>query len=71
MKKIVIVFIMILLFAISGVIQSSFATNLTLPNTPVQIYFSPNGGATKAIIKEIDNAKVREYSLFSSTKQVL
>jgi len=37
---------------------------------PVQVYFSPNGGCTEAIIKEIDNAKseilVQAYS-FTST----
>jgi phosphatidylserine/phosphatidylglycerophosphate/cardiolipin synthase-like enzyme len=37
---------------------------------PVQLYFSPNGGSTNAIIKEIDNAKseilVQAYS-FTST----
>ena len=39
-------------------------------NPPVQVYFSPNGGCTDAIIKEIDNAKsqipVQAYS-FTST----
>lgn len=30
---------------------------LTPSNTPVQAYFSPNGGCTDAIVKQIDNAK--------------
>ena len=47
----------------------SHATNLTL-NAPTQIYFSPNGGTTQAIIKEINEAKseilVQAYSFTSS-----
>jgi phosphatidylserine/phosphatidylglycerophosphate/cardiolipin synthase-like enzyme len=47
----------------------SHATDLTL-NASTQVYFSPNGGATKAIIKEINDAKsevlVQAYS-FTST----
>ena len=35
---------------------NSHATNLTL-NAPTQVYLSPNGGATQAIIKEINEAK--------------
>jgi phosphatidylserine/phosphatidylglycerophosphate/cardiolipin synthase-like enzyme len=31
--------------------------NLTLNNTPTQVYFSPHGGCTEAIIREIDHAK--------------
>ena len=41
-----------------------------LVNPPIQVYFSPHGGCTEAIIKEIDNAKsqilVQAYS-FTST----
>lgn len=47
----------------------SHATNLTL-NAPTQVYFSPNGGTTQAIIKEINEAKseilVQAYSFTSS-----
>ena len=47
----------------------SHATNLTL-NASTQVYFSPNGGATQAIIKEINDAKseilVQAYSFTSS-----
>jgi phosphatidylserine/phosphatidylglycerophosphate/cardiolipin synthase-like enzyme len=46
------------------------ATDLTLNNTPVQVYFSPNGGCTESIVKEIDAAKseilVQAYSFTSS-----
>ena len=39
-------------------------------NPPIQVYFSPNGGCTDAIIKEIDNAKfeilVQAYSFTSA-----
>ena len=42
----------------------------SLGNPPVQVYFSPHGGCTEAIIKQIDNAKseilVQAYS-FTST----
>lgn len=34
----------------------SHAVDLTLTNAPVKLYFSPNGGATQAIVKEIDDA---------------
>ncbi len=58
-----------------GVILLSFVSyaqsiDLNLNNTPVQIFFSPNGGATQAIIKEIDNANmeilVQAYSFTSA-----
>ncbi|MFH0958203.1 MAG: hypothetical protein V1897_05810, partial [Pseudomonadota bacterium] len=37
--------------------QICFSSDLTLNNTPVQVYFSPFGGCTQAIVKEIGNAK--------------
>ncbi|MDH5768733.1 MAG: phospholipase D family protein [Nitrospirota bacterium] len=41
----------------------------TLNNTPTQVYFSPNGGCTDAIVKEISMAKseilVQAYSFTS------
>lgn len=47
----------------------SFARALTLNNTPAQVYFSPNGGATDAIVKEIVRSKteilVQAYSFTS------
>jgi hypothetical protein len=46
------------------------AKSLILNNSPTQVYFSPNGGCTEAIVKEITNAKseilVQAYS-FTST----
>ena len=43
--------------------------DLILNNTPVQLYFSPLGGCTEAIVKEIGNAKnqllVQAYSFTS------
>jgi phosphatidylserine/phosphatidylglycerophosphate/cardiolipin synthase-like enzyme len=43
---------------------------LTLNNAPTQVYFSPKGGTTQAIIKEINDAKseilVQAYSFTSS-----
>jgi phosphatidylserine/phosphatidylglycerophosphate/cardiolipin synthase-like enzyme len=48
----------------------SHATDLTLNNTPTQIYFSPKGGCTQAIIHQIDNAKseilIQAYSFTSA-----
>jgi phosphatidylserine/phosphatidylglycerophosphate/cardiolipin synthase-like enzyme len=32
--------------------------NLTLNNTPAQVYFSPRGGCTEAIINQINQAKI-------------
>jgi hypothetical protein len=47
----------------------SYATDLTL-NAPTQVYFSPHGGASQAIIKEINDAKseilVQAYSFTSA-----
>jgi len=61
------VFILIL---ISVFFSSSSAYNLTLNNTPAQVYFSPKGGCTNAIVKEIDNATlevlVQAYSFTSA-----
>jgi phosphatidylserine/phosphatidylglycerophosphate/cardiolipin synthase-like enzyme len=45
------------------------ARDLTLTNAPAQIYFSPNGGCTKAIVAELGMAKsevlVQAYSFTS------
>jgi phosphatidylserine/phosphatidylglycerophosphate/cardiolipin synthase-like enzyme len=47
------------------------SAELILDNTPVQVYFSPNGGCTDGIIKEIDNAKteilLQAYSFTSKS----
>jgi phosphatidylserine/phosphatidylglycerophosphate/cardiolipin synthase-like enzyme len=46
------------------------AKSLILNNAPTQVYFSPNGGCTEAIVKEITNAKseilVQAYSFTSA-----
>jgi phosphatidylserine/phosphatidylglycerophosphate/cardiolipin synthase-like enzyme len=46
------------------------AKSLILQNAPTQVYFSPNGGCTEAIVKEITNAKngvlVQVYSFTSA-----
>ena len=50
--------------------QISHATDLTLNNTPAQIYFSPKGGCTEAVVKEISHAKseilIQAYSFTSA-----
>jgi len=44
--------------------------SLTLQNTPARVYFSPNGGATDALVDEIGRAKesilVQAYSFTSA-----
>ena len=52
-------------------VQVGHAIDLTLPkDTPVKVYFSPKGGCTNAIIKEIEQAKtevlVQAYSFTSA-----
>jgi len=51
-------------------LQPGHATDLTLNNTPAQVYFSPKGGCTEAIISELDQAKaeilVQAYSFTSA-----
>jgi phosphatidylserine/phosphatidylglycerophosphate/cardiolipin synthase-like enzyme len=60
------VFIFFVLFLTPSL---SYPLNLTLNKTPTQIYFSPNGGCTEAIIQEIGKAKmeilVQAYSFTS------
>jgi len=45
------------------------ATDVSINNTPAQVYFSPHGGCTDAIVKEISRAKqeilVQAYSFTS------
>jgi hypothetical protein len=62
--------IIILLFAVFFIAcTNTQAVELTLNNTPAQVYFSPSGGATVAIVKEIGKAKseilVQAYSFTS------
>jgi phosphatidylserine/phosphatidylglycerophosphate/cardiolipin synthase-like enzyme len=48
----------------------AFPTDLMLKNAPAQVYFSPSGGCTDAIVATIDNAKksirVLAYSFTSA-----
>jgi len=68
-KRIVIIVISLSLFFFQS-LQISHATDLTLNNTPAQIYFSPKGGCTEAIVKEIGHAKteilIQAYSFTSA-----
>lgn len=68
MKKLVILTLgLFLLFG--SIVDHSRAEELRLNNTPIQILFSPNGGCTKAIVNEIDQAKteilIQAYSFTS------
>ena len=60
-----------LLFFLLINVQVGHTIDLTLPkDTPVKVYFSPKGGCTDAIIKEIEQAKteilVQAYSFTSA-----
>jgi phosphatidylserine/phosphatidylglycerophosphate/cardiolipin synthase-like enzyme len=68
-KKISIIVLALSLFFLG--LRSTDAYDLVLNNTPVQVYFSPNGGAAAAIIKEINGAKteilMQAYSFTSAS----
>jgi phosphatidylserine/phosphatidylglycerophosphate/cardiolipin synthase-like enzyme len=70
MKKQIIPIIIILSFVFFLLGQVPSASEIKFNNTPTQIYFSPKGGCTEAIIDQIDNAKseilIQAYS-FTST----
>ena len=70
MKKRILWIIISFNFIIFPLYQTSHATDLTLNNTPTQVYFSPRGGCTEAIISQIDKAKseilVQAYSFTSA-----
>jgi phosphatidylserine/phosphatidylglycerophosphate/cardiolipin synthase-like enzyme len=62
--------IMMFLFAVFFIVCSNTqAIELTLNDTPAHVYFSPSGGATDAVVKEILKAKseilVQAYSFTS------
>lgn len=63
--------ILSLLFCLVFLWAPAFASDLTLHDTPVQIYFSPDGGAQAAIINALDAAResvcVQAYS-FTNVK---
>jgi phosphatidylserine/phosphatidylglycerophosphate/cardiolipin synthase-like enzyme len=58
-----------LILALLLLAPATQAESLLLNNAPTQVYFSPNGGCTEAIVKEIANAKseilVQAYSFTS------
>lgn len=70
MKKRILWIIISFNFIIFTLYQISYATGLTLNNTPTQVYFSPRGSCTEAIISQIDSAKsdvlVQAYSFTSA-----
>jgi len=61
-KLIVLVLFLVLPF-------TSIARDITLTDAPAQVYFSPNGGCTKAIVAELGRAKsevlIQAYSFTS------
>ena len=69
MKKIILTITLVLCFFLTTVLGSN-AVDLTLHNSPAQVYFSPRGGCTDAIVDEIDQAKsellVQAYSFTSA-----
>jgi phosphatidylserine/phosphatidylglycerophosphate/cardiolipin synthase-like enzyme len=69
MKKVAAKMMILLLLAFFIACSNSQAVELTLNNTPAQVYFSPSGGATDAVVKEIGKAKseifVQAYSFTS------
>jgi phosphatidylserine/phosphatidylglycerophosphate/cardiolipin synthase-like enzyme len=56
-------------FVLAAICSTAYAADLVLNNVPVDVYFSPNGGCTKAIIHKLNNAKteilVQAYSFTS------
>jgi phosphatidylserine/phosphatidylglycerophosphate/cardiolipin synthase-like enzyme len=70
MKKKILIAVIMLILLITA-LQSAYAVDLIFPkDTSVNLYFSPKGGCTQAIIKEIDDAKseilVQAYSFTSA-----
>lgn len=69
MRKVAAQFMILLLSVLLFGCSNTQAEELTLNNTPAQVYFSPNGGCTDAIVKEISKAKseilVQAYSFTS------
>ena len=71
MKKIIVAILAFLSLSVL-IYSSTYSKNtaLILNETPVYVYFSPDGGCTEAIIKEINNAKseilIQAYSFTSA-----
>jgi phosphatidylserine/phosphatidylglycerophosphate/cardiolipin synthase-like enzyme len=70
MKKFLIIVFLLSVCGISAAsIQIAYAAELTLNNTPARVCFSPHGGCTEAIVKELDSSRseilVEAYSFTS------
>jgi len=48
----------------------SYAADLTLNNAPIQVFFSPKGGCTGAIINKIDQAKTEILKAWIERKYI-
>jgi phosphatidylserine/phosphatidylglycerophosphate/cardiolipin synthase-like enzyme len=58
MRKFIVTVILLFVFGSGCVsVPLAYAADLTLNNTPTRVCFSPHGGCTEAIVKEIDNAR--------------
>jgi phosphatidylserine/phosphatidylglycerophosphate/cardiolipin synthase-like enzyme len=58
MKKFIVTAFILFVFGISSASPPlACAADLTLNNTPARICFSPHGGCTEAMVKEIDGAR--------------
>jgi phosphatidylserine/phosphatidylglycerophosphate/cardiolipin synthase-like enzyme len=59
-----------LFLILAAICSSAYAADLILNDTSAKVLFSPNGGCTKAIIDEINNAKteilIQAYSFSSA-----
>ncbi len=70
MKKRILWIIISLSFVLFPLPEVSHSSDLNLQNTPTEVCFSPNGGCTESIVKEINAAKseilVQAYSFTSA-----
>jgi phosphatidylserine/phosphatidylglycerophosphate/cardiolipin synthase-like enzyme len=58
MRKFIVAVFLLFVFGISSIsLPLTYAADLTLNNTPTRVCFSPHGGCTEAIVKELDNAR--------------
>jgi phosphatidylserine/phosphatidylglycerophosphate/cardiolipin synthase-like enzyme len=71
MKKYTPIPAVFLLLALLFALQPAYAVDVSIPrDAPVKVYFSPKGGCTEAMVREIDQAKteilVQAYSFTSA-----